>query len=203
MKDFFKSKTGTKKIFRSRFAFSVLALACVATLTSCAIFATRPVQTMSDSAAAVRAARDANADTLAPDLFRQASDWFFKARNEYTFKNFDLAEEYAIKARKYAEQAEFAAIRIAAAGGTDNAPPPPADPAVPAAPTPAPAPAPEAALPQPTPMGTPIQDYDRLKAEEKPLPAAPEPDTSSLAPIPPPPAYINTQQTPAPAPSTK
>lgn len=71
----------------------------------------RPVQEMSDTAAAIRAAREVQADTLAPELYRQANEWFFKAKHEYKFKNFDLAETYSSKARVFAEDAEFEAIR--------------------------------------------------------------------------------------------
>lgn len=77
----------------------------------CSLFAVRPVQEMSDTSAAIRAAHEVNADTLAPELYRQANEWFFKAKNEYKLKNFSLAEEYALKARRYAEQAEFESIR--------------------------------------------------------------------------------------------
>jgi hypothetical protein len=66
---------------------------------------------MSDTSSAIRAAREVQADTLAPELYRQANEWFFKAKNEYKLKNFSEAREYADKARRYAENAEFEAIR--------------------------------------------------------------------------------------------
>ncbi len=77
----------------------------------CAIFATRPVQEMADTAAALRAAREVQADTLVPELYRRAAEEFLKAKNEYKFKNFNLAKEYAEKARKFAEEAEYQSIR--------------------------------------------------------------------------------------------
>ena len=93
---------------RRKLCFPFLLLVMV---TGCAIFASRPVQEMSDTGAAIRAAREVQADILAPELYRQSNEWFFKAKREYKFKNFDLARNYADKARFYAENAEFEAIR--------------------------------------------------------------------------------------------
>lgn len=102
---------------RSAFAASLIA-ALAAAGPGCSIFYSRPVQEMSDTAASLRAAREVQADTLAPELYRQANEWFFRAKNEYKFKNFKLANEYAAKARYFAEQAEFESLR---SGGTRTA----------------------------------------------------------------------------------
>lgn len=77
----------------------------------CSVAATRPVQEMSNAEAAIRAAKDLNADTLSPELFRKASDYHFKAKREYRLKNFEEARKYALRAMKYAEDAEFHAMR--------------------------------------------------------------------------------------------
>lgn len=66
---------------------------------------------MSDSAYAIRAAREVQADTLAPELYRKANEWYFKARNEYQVRNFGDARDYAVNARKFAEEAEFQALK--------------------------------------------------------------------------------------------
>ena len=66
---------------------------------------------MSNTAAAIYAAKEVQADTLAPELYRQADEWFGKAKYEYKLKNFALATDYAKKARKFAEQAEFESIK--------------------------------------------------------------------------------------------
>lgn len=118
----------------------------------------RPVQDMSDTAAAIRAAREVQADTLAPELYRQANEWFFRAKHEYKFKNFDLARSYSDKARVFAEDAEFEAIRN---GGnrsgdvttTDPLAPGLTGPADKAVPTPTAAP-----YAYPTPTGIPAND---------------------------------------------
>ena len=126
--------------------------------TGCALVATRPIQEMSDTVAALKAAREVQADKLAPELFRQANEWFFKARQEYKLKNFSLAEEYSKKSRIYAEQAEFEVLRTGAArievGPSDPqsaggpASPPPPEPAAPIKPSP---------YDYPTPKATPVE----------------------------------------------
>ena len=81
---------------------------------------------MSDTSASLKAARDAEAEKITPELYRQASEWFLKSRREYRLKNFDLARRYAEKARGLAERAEWES-RFARAGGEDihTAPPDP------------------------------------------------------------------------------
>src|SRR4051812_24234163 len=56
----------------------------------CSLLATRPLQEMSDTSAAIRAAKEVQADTLSPEFYRQSNEWFFKAKHEYKFKNFLL-----------------------------------------------------------------------------------------------------------------
>jgi hypothetical protein len=82
-----------------------------ALFSGCSIVETRPVQLMSDTATALRAAKQVQADSLAPELYRQSYEYFLLARNEYRFKNFELARRYASKSRRLAEQAEFEAVR--------------------------------------------------------------------------------------------
>ena len=116
--------------------FALVTLVLLAALnTGCSIVATRPVQEMSNTQAAIRAANEVQADILAPELFRQANEWFLKARQEYRFKDFANAKKYADQARTLAEQAELLAIRNGGvrggSGGEDPelrepAPPPPA-----------------------------------------------------------------------------
>jgi hypothetical protein len=97
----------------SRFAFSkpLAVLSALTVLVSCSLFKTRPVQEMSDTAAAMKAAKDAQADIIAPVLYREANEWWQKAKAEYKYKNFEEAEAYAKKARRLAEQAEFEVLK--------------------------------------------------------------------------------------------
>jgi hypothetical protein len=132
-----------------------------ALLSGCALVTTRPIQEMSDTVAALKAAREVQADKLAPELFRQANEWFFKAKGEYKMKNFALAQDFARKARIFAEQAEFEVLRTGvsrievapsdplAAGGPAPPPPPPDAP-------PPPKPEPYA---YPEPKATPVEAF--------------------------------------------
>lgn len=145
---------------------------------ACAVLVMRPVQDMSDTQAAIRAAREVQADTLAPELFRNATEWFFRARQEYKFKNFKLAKEYSDKARYFAEQAEFEAIRnggnrtdqtpsdpILSSGGGGGPPPEPSKDAY------------------PTPTGTPIESFNPPPSTSNnpppPLPGSNGPTTTT------------------------
>jgi hypothetical protein len=105
----------------------------VAGLASCSLMKDRPVQLMSDTAAALRAAKEVSADTLAPELYRRATDAYFRANNEYRFKNFASAEAYASRAKKLAEEAEFEALKQ---GSNRSSLLPPDEPPPPAAITP-------------------------------------------------------------------
>jgi hypothetical protein len=134
----------------------VLPFICVtlAAGVGCSIFYTRPTQEMADTQAAMRAAKEVQADSLSPEVYREASDWWTKAKHEYKLKNFQMAHDYADKARGLAEQAEFEAIR---AGGVRQDPP---DPLAQQAQRKYPP------YPYPTPTGTPVEVYEQRRAEE-------------------------------------
>ena len=100
---FKNSKAGKGNPFACLFAL----LAC----TACSITATRPTQEMSDTRAAILAAKEIKADTHTPELYQEALEWYYRARKEYRFKNFREAQNYAEKARALAETAEFEAMR--------------------------------------------------------------------------------------------
>ncbi len=81
------------------------------TLAGCAALGTRrPVQEMADTVAALKAAREVGADSVAPELYRQAVEAYTKARNEYRFKNFSSAKLAALRAKRLAEEAEYQAV---------------------------------------------------------------------------------------------
>ncbi len=143
----------------------VLLIVAILMNSGCSIMATRPIQLMSDTSAAIKAAKEVQADVLAPELYRQSNEWFFKAKHEYKFKNFHLAKEYAQKARIFAEQAEFESVRNGGnrveAGGVDplsNSP----EAATPSTSSDGPS----VSEPIPRPQGTPAEEYDQRKAAE-------------------------------------
>ena len=145
-------------------------------ISACSLFVTRPVQEMADSAASIRAAREVQADVLAPELYRQATETFQKAKREYRFKNFREARILADQTRNYAEMAEYEAIRngatrgdAAAAGGVD----PYSDSTASVATPPAPPPAKPAPYDYPKPQPIPATEYDNQNnaASPKPVPS--------------------------------
>lgn len=77
----------------------------------CSITAVRPTQEMSNMEVAIRAAKEVNADVLAPELYRLANETSLVARREYRYRNFQDAKKLADQARVYAEKAEFESIR--------------------------------------------------------------------------------------------
>ena len=121
-------------------------------LAGCSILYTRPVQEMSDTTAALRAAREVQADTLAPEFYRQANEWFSRAKHEYKFKNFKLAKEYADRARGFAEQAELESLRNGGIRSDLN--PPEA------------APPPPPPYPYPEKAGVSLETYEQNKTQE-------------------------------------
>ncbi|MFL5785069.1 MAG: DUF4398 domain-containing protein [Bacteriovoracaceae bacterium] len=63
------------------------------------------------------AAKEAGADVHASNLFRQAEDYYLKAKSAYRRKYFNKAKEYALLSKKFSEQAEYAAVRKKALEG--------------------------------------------------------------------------------------
>lgn len=66
---------------------------------------------MSLAQAAFLAAKEAQADVHAPNLYRKAEDYYLKAKSAYRRKYFNKAKEYAVLSQKFSEQAEYAANR--------------------------------------------------------------------------------------------
>ena len=144
-------------------------------LSACSIFATRPTQELSDTLAAFRAAREVQADTLAPDTFRHAGEWLLLAKRQYKIKNFQAAQEYLTHARRLAEIAEFKALKRGAArtdvGIIDPITLDGGDPVPKVTPTTRPTP-----YDYPTPTGTPADEYEaRKSADDAAKASAPPP----------------------------
>jgi hypothetical protein len=81
----------------------------------CSLTATRPIQEMANAEIAIKAAKDLNADSLVPEIYRAAVDTYFKAKRDFRLKNFDASKKYALRAMRLAEQAEFEAYRMGGA----------------------------------------------------------------------------------------
>ncbi len=156
----------------------------ILSVAGCSLVATRPVQEMSDTLAAIRAAKEVQADSLAPELFRLAKEWHLKAQREFRLKDFDTAKNSADRARFYAEQAEFESLKN---GGTraDRA----------AAPSSAEKSEPQSE-PMPTPEGTPAEAA--LSAPARQNPGSPEESKEAAVSAEPNPAPNNDQAPPPP-----
>ncbi len=87
------------------------------TLGSCGLTTTRPKVEMSLAQAAFLAAKESGADVHASNLYRQAEDYYLKAKSAYRRKYFNKAQEYALLSKKFSEQAEYAAVRKKALEG--------------------------------------------------------------------------------------
>ncbi len=84
---------------------------------ACGLTTTRPKIEMSYAQVAFLAAKEAGADVHASNLFRQAEDYYLKAKSAYRRKYFNKAKEYALVSKKFSEQAEYAAVRKKALEG--------------------------------------------------------------------------------------
>jgi len=84
------------------------------TLGACGIATTRPKDEMSLAAAAFIAAKNAQAQTKAPSLFRKAEFYYLKAKSSYKRKYFNKAKQYAILSIKFSERAEYVSIKKSA-----------------------------------------------------------------------------------------
>ena len=158
-----------------RIVFGAALLLSTLTGSGCTLVATRPVQLMSDTSSAIKAAKEVQADTLSPELYRQANEWFFRAKREYKYKNFYLTQEYAETAKRFAEQAEYDALR---GGGNRNEIGGIHEDAAPSVPEVSEQPA---ADPWPTPAPTPADEYDERKAAEE---AAKKKTETAKTPVP-------------------
>jgi hypothetical protein len=92
----------------------LLLLSLLSLLVACGLTTTRPKVEMSLAQAAFMAAKESGADIHASNLYRQAEDYYLKAKSAYRRKYFNKAQEYAL----LSEQAEYAAVRKKALEGT-------------------------------------------------------------------------------------
>lgn len=77
----------------------------------CGLTVARPKLEMTYAQTAFLAAKDAGAQTLAPNLYRKAEYYYLKAKSSYRRKFFNQAKKYAEMSKAFAEQAEFKAYK--------------------------------------------------------------------------------------------
>jgi hypothetical protein len=95
----------------------LLLLVLLFILGACGLTTTRPKVEMSLAQAAFMAAKESGADVHASNLYRQAEDYYLKAKSAYRRKYFNKAQEYALLSKKFSEQAEYASVRKKALEG--------------------------------------------------------------------------------------
>lgn len=88
----------------------------------------RPIEDLSLADVALKAAGRAKADSLAPDTYRKAENYFLRAKKDYDEGYFDSCRKNSDETRRLAEQAEYQALKkqnqIRAGGGADFVPSP-------------------------------------------------------------------------------
>lgn len=70
----------------------------------------RPVEDLALADVAIRAAQKVKADALAPDAFRQAENFYLRAKRDFADGYYDSCKKYANEARLMAEKAEYGAL---------------------------------------------------------------------------------------------
>lgn len=70
----------------------------------------RPVVDLTLADVALKAAQKVRADSLAPDQYRQAENFFLRAKKDFAEGYYDSCKKYATQARLLAEQAEYRSL---------------------------------------------------------------------------------------------
>ena len=83
------------------------------TLGACGLTTTRPKLDMSYAQAAFIAAKEAKAEIYAAGSYRKAEVYYLKAKSAYRRKYFNKAKSYALLSKKFAETAEYEAVKKA------------------------------------------------------------------------------------------
>lgn len=80
---------------------------------ACGLATTRPKLDMSYAQAAFLAAKESKAEVYAASSYRKAEIYYLKAKSAYRRKYFNKAKSYALLCKKFAEQAEYQAVKKA------------------------------------------------------------------------------------------
>lgn len=80
-------------------------------LSACGLATTRPKLEMRMAQSAFVAAKEAEAQTLTPGIYRKAEFYYLKAKSSYRRKYFNKAKQYAVLSKKFSEKAEYLSVR--------------------------------------------------------------------------------------------
>jgi hypothetical protein len=92
-------------------ALNTFVFAFLIFLSACGLATTRPKLEMRMAQSAFVAAKQSEAQTLAPGLYRKAEFYYLKAKSSYRRKYFNKAKQYAVLSKKFSEKAEYISIR--------------------------------------------------------------------------------------------
>lgn len=70
----------------------------------------RPVEELIFADVALKAAQKAKAESLAQETYRQAENFYLRAKKDYAESYFESSKKNAIQARTLAEQAEYKSL---------------------------------------------------------------------------------------------
>lgn len=71
----------------------------------------RPVEDLAIADVALKAAQKVKADSLAPDFYRKAENFYLRAKKDFAEGYFDSCKKFANQARLMAEKAEYRALQ--------------------------------------------------------------------------------------------
>jgi hypothetical protein len=71
----------------------------------------RPLDDLAIADVALKAAQKVKADSLAPDFFRKAENFYLRAKKDFADGYFDSSKKFAGQARLMAEKAEYRALQ--------------------------------------------------------------------------------------------
>jgi hypothetical protein len=84
-----------------------IATACLVLFAACQ---SRPVRELAIADVALKSAQKVKADALAPDAYRQAENYYLRAKKDFADGYFDSSRKYADLARTSAEKAEYLSL---------------------------------------------------------------------------------------------
>lgn len=70
----------------------------------------RPTEELAYADVALKAAQKVKADSLAPDFFRKAENFYLRAKKDFIEGYYDSCKKFANQARMMAEKAEYRAL---------------------------------------------------------------------------------------------
>ena len=71
----------------------------------------RPTEELAIADVALKAAQKVKADSLAPDFFRKAENFYLRAKKDFIEGYYDSCKKFANQARMMAEKAEYRALQ--------------------------------------------------------------------------------------------